>query len=241
MQRRMHSERADARLGVPTASGDASKSQILPRPTRRAPINRIDTTGGISGPPQGSRGENGAILILALVYIFTVGLIVAALADWATNDLNNTAHFTSARSLQYALSSVTNTAIQSMRYSPIPSTTPPTGVATPAAATPGYCWTPASGYTYDGITPVIDGANVAVWCSTVEDLSKGATRVVTFSACLSTTSNSACATSPLLQAVVSYDDYPPGGGPLLTVQCTPAVNCGEGMTLQSWTWLTQSS
>jgi hypothetical protein len=180
-------------------------------------------------------------LILALVYIFTVGMIVAALASWATNDLNNTAHFTTVRSLQYALSSVTETAIQSMRYDPLPATTPPANTATPVATSPGYCWTPASGYTYDGLTPVIDGENVAVWCSTVENLAQGTTRVVTFSACMSSVTNTACAANPLLRVVVSYDDYPPGGGPLLTAQCAPTVNCGEGMTLQSWTWLEQSS
>jgi hypothetical protein len=179
---------------------------------------------------------------LALVYIFTVGLIVAALASWATNDLNNTAHFTTGRSLQYALSSVTETGIQSMRYNPIPTSTPTANTPTPALSAPGNCWTPAASANpagYDQLT--LDGENVTVWCSTVENLSQATTRVVTFSACLSSWSNTACAASPLLQVVVSYDDYPPGGGPLLTSQCTPTVNCGEGMTLLNWTWLTQTS
>jgi hypothetical protein len=189
------------------------------------------------GDRQNAHGEAGAILILALVYIFTVGLIVAALASWATDDLNNTAHFTTGRSLQYALSSVVETGIQSMRYNPLPATAPTPDVAT----VPGYCWTPEAGYLYDGLNPVIDGENVAVWCSTVENLSQATTRVVTFSACMSTVTSTNCVANPLLQVVVSYDDYPPGGGPLLTAQCTPTVNCGEGMTVQNWTWLTQSS
>lgn len=204
------------------------------------------TSEGVSGDAgaastrrHGSGSESGAILILALVYIFTVGLIVAALADWATNDLTNTAHFTTARSLQYALSSVTETAIQSIRYIPMPSTTPATGVATPPASSPGYCWTPATGFTDDELNPVIDGENVAVWCSTVENLPQAATRVVTFYACLNTTSNTACANAPLLEAVVAFDDYPPGGSPLLIAQCAASVNCGEGMTVENWTWATQ--
>jgi hypothetical protein len=207
------------------------------------------TSEGVSGvvgrastPRHGSRSESGAILILALVYIFTVGLIVAALADWATNDLTNTAHFTTARSLQYALSSVTDTAIQSIRYTPLPSTTPVTNVPTPPAGAPGYCWTPATGFTYDGLPPAdFAGENVAVWCSTVENLPQATTRVVTFSACLESVTASNCASSPLLQAVVAFDDYPPGGSPLLASQCTASVNCGEGMTLENWTWATQSS
>ena len=235
----MHSERASVRPGVPKVSKTTTTTPLAQHSVPRTSGEVGGVTDGARDARRGSRGESGAILILALVYIFTGGLIVAALADWATNDLNNTTHFTTARSLQYALSSVTNTAIQSVRYEPMPTTTPPTNVATPAVTSPGNCWTPASGHTYDDMT--IDLEQVTVWCSTVENLSEDTTRVVTFSACLSSTTNSACAQSPLLQAVVAYDDYPPGGGPLLTAQCAPTVNCGEGMTLENWTWLTQSS
>jgi hypothetical protein len=234
----MHSDRALVKLGTSVPIKTANSTSLSRGPD--SPVFDDARGASIAGRNncQDAHGEVGAILILALVYIFTVGLIVAALASWATNDLNNTTHFTTGRSLQYALSSVTETAIQSMRYNPIPTTTPPGNVATPV----GYCWTPTSGYSYDGLVPVIDGENVAVWCSTVENLSQGTTRVVTFSACMSTvTTGAACAATPLLQVVVSYDDYPPGGGPLLSSQCTPTVNCGEGMTLENWTWSTQSS
>lgn len=215
----------------------------LPGPNLRTSGNDRGASVSARSNQQETYGESGAILILALVYIFTIGLIVAALASWTTNDLNNTAHFTNARSLQYALSSVTNTAIQSMRYNPLPTTL--AQAQAQVATSPGFCWTPAGSSTYDGVTqvvggvtvPNIDGESVAVWCSTVENLAQGTTRVVTFSACMSSVTNTACAAKPLLQVVVSYDDYPPGGGPLLTAQCAPTVNCGEGMTLQNWTWL----
>ena len=39
----------------------------------------------------GSRDESGAVLILALVFLVTVSVIVGALTEWTTNDLQNNA------------------------------------------------------------------------------------------------------------------------------------------------------
>src|ERR1039458_7565614 len=240
----MHSERATVRPGVRKVSKGITTSRVSRPSNSRTSEGVSGVAGGASTPRHGSRSESGAILILALVYIFTLSLIVAALADWATNDLTNTTHFTTARSLQYALSSVTDTAIQSIRYTPWPSTSPPANTATPNVINPGpgNCWTPATG-SIDTLPPAdFAGESVAVWCSTVENLLQGTTtRVVTFYACWSPTSNTACATTPLLEAVVAFDDYPPGGSLPLATQCTASVNCGEGMKLENWTWATQSS
>jgi hypothetical protein len=198
--------------------------------------------------------ESGAVLILALVYIVAVGLIVTALATWATNDLNNTTKFSGVNTLQNAASGAVDVAIQSIRYHPLPSTTPTQKQATGA----GLCWTPqtgnvshlpfSSGLSTNPVTTTMD-----VWCNTYEVLSLSATRVVTFSACPNTTfgltsgssstlanaDGATCATSPLLQAVVSFDDYPSQGSSPLKVQCNllgSGVSCGEGMTLESWNW-----
>ena len=130
-----------------------------------------------------ARDETGAVLVLALVFLIAVGGIVGALANWATNDLNNTAKFTSARSLQYAATSVTQTAIQSMRYAPLLSTAQ--GLQTLNASPPSYCWGTggnSSLTTVEGTT----SENMTVWCSTVWTPTSGNTRVVTFSTCLST-------------------------------------------------------
>jgi hypothetical protein len=52
--------------------------------------------------------------------------------------------------------------------------------------------------------------------------------------------NATCATSPLLQAVVTFDDYPTTGNaqPMASV-CT--WSCGEGMTVNEWAWSPPSS
>ena len=188
--------------------------------------------------------------MLALVYIVAVSLMVGALAGWAMNDLHNTTKFHSASELHYAVSSATNTAIQSIRYSPFPST--PTTAQYAGQPTPlGNCWTPAVNPPSPASQILINNYTVAVWCSTVITLSQANTRTVTFYACLSTLTSSSspsdisaapglCQLNPSLTAVVAFDDYPSGGGLLLTTQCNLAPHfagqCGEGQTLLSWIW-----
>jgi hypothetical protein len=191
------------------------------------------------------RDEEGAILILALAFILVVSLIAIALSTWATNDLNNTTSFANVRALDYSATSVTQIAIQSIRFKPIPTTTPTKNVPTPVS----YCWDPtgtspspyASYYLFDNVT-------VAVWCSTVENNNLAMTRVVTFYSCPTTTAivtswtslslanaaGSTCAANPTLTATVNYDDYPANGGPPLVTQCT--ASCGLGVTLVRWVW-----
>jgi hypothetical protein len=184
------------------------------------------------------RSERGSSLILALIYIVSVSLIVGALADWAMNDLNNTTHFQNASSLDNAVSGATEIAIQSMRYYPqYPATQSPT-VAN--------CWTPPSGSYASDTT--INTDLVAVWCTTVENLKSPNTRIVTFIACpetaahvatapLATTAMGNCQSDPLLKAVVTFDDYPSGGGGLLSQTCSggPGI-CGFAATTNQWTW-----
>jgi hypothetical protein len=188
--------------------------------------------------------EAGAVLILALAYILAISLIVGAMADWAMNDLNNTKHFNSTSQLHIAVSSVTNLAIQNIRYTPDPSTptSNPTGL--------GTCWVPQPVGSPAFSQYLIDTYTVAVWCNTSTDFSSEMTRTVTFYACLSSLSSSSspsaistamtnCSNSPLLTAVVVFDDYPAQGAPGQTVQCNAPQGlgqCGEGMDLQSWIW-----
>ena len=233
---------------VVKGSGDQkmSRSEVVRHVARRAELRSIAGRQLLpaDGARSGRRDEQGAILVLALIYIFAVGLIVAALATWASNDLKNTAKFTSARATSYSATAAMNVAIQSMRYHSQLSGNVTQNVATPLS----YCWTPVGNPQVSQLTT--NGVTVAVWCSTVENLASAATRVVTFSACQSTlnasssagaisSAASACAASPLLQAVVTFDDYPPGGSAPLTTQCT--TWCGEGSTIDTWIWATSAT
>jgi len=193
------------------------------------------------------------VLLLALAYIIVVGVIVGALAYWATNDLKNTTTFFTASQQAYAANAATETAIQSIRTSPEPSI-PTSGLLLPKSTSyvtvtgtgpnangnpysPGECWTPSSGTT----SLITQPLSMTVWCSTSEELGQSAgvngTRVVTFYTCKSTVLTMAqCELAPLVKAVVAFDDYPFGGGAPLQNQCNivPVV-CGESDTEISWT------
>jgi hypothetical protein len=154
-------------------------------------------------------------------------LIVGALLSGITSGLGNSTNFKSARSLHYAATSATNVAIQSIRYTPLLSTN-----QTLNASPPGICW--GSGTTSE-LTGIDGVGGMAVWCSTKWTPTSAATRVVTFSTCLDTVGAAACAAKPLLQAVVTYDDYPPGISSPTSVQCF--TFCGTSMTVNNWVWL----
>jgi hypothetical protein len=158
-----------------------------------------------------------------LVGIIVVGALTSAL----TNDLSNSTAFKSVRSLQYAARSATNFAIQSIRYTPLLSTS-----QTLNASPPSYCW--GSG-PYSTFQPIDGVSGMTVWCSTAWNATSAQTRVVTFSTCLSSYTAAQCAQNPFLQAVVTFDDYPPGmiSAPT-TAECV--VYCGASMDVNSWLW-----
>jgi hypothetical protein len=177
--------------------------------------------------------EQGSVLILALVYIIAISLIVGALADWAMNDLNNTTHFQSASSLDYAASSAVQVGIQSIRYTP----------NFTSNATLGECWQPQSG-NVSQLT--VNGNQVAVWCQTSFTYNNyNFTRDVSFYACPSTLTSSSsaavvltagknCVNGPaLLYAEVAYGDYQPGDSFSSSICST---TCGYSATEENWTW-----
>jgi hypothetical protein len=191
--------------------------------------------------------EVGAVLILALVYIISISMVVGALADFAMNDLNNTTKFSAASTEHYAVTGVAQLAIQTIRYAPIPSNPTAAELGTPPTPSPlGECWVPTSGYV--SMSSAVDNDPVAVWCTTTINLASANTRIVTFYACpTSLTSSSTspqvsaaaarCVANPYLTTVVAFDDYPSGGAAPLAVQCNLGDGqCGEGSTLETWTW-----
>jgi len=173
----------------------------------------------VSSRSDPGRDEAGAVLVLALLFLAAVGGIVGSLASWATNDLNNTATFTSARTLQYAFNGATEVAIQNIRYTPL--------LATTDQGVPGSCWGTSSSLQ-------IDNQNIDVWCSTQWTPTSASTRVVTFDACPHGGTASACVANPSLEAVVTFDDYPTGSSPPNPAACV--AYCGTSMTVNSWVW-----
>ena len=82
------------RPGVRKVSKKTTTERVSRR-TGRSPASDLMRGSGVAASDRvgNARNESGAIIILALVYIVAVSLIVGALADWATNDLNNTTKF----------------------------------------------------------------------------------------------------------------------------------------------------
>ena len=185
----------------------------------RPRIRGVSAKGRATDSP---RDEQGAILVLALVFLIVVGGIVGVMANSVTSHLNDSVSFASARSLQYTATSAVNLAIQDIRYNPLMSNTL-------NASPPSYCWGPPSEVTLNATS------QVDVYCSTEWNPYSSTTRLVTISACLDTEGGaSVCAAKPLLQAVVAFDDYPTGVSTPSTAQCS--TYCGTGMTITSWLW-----
>lgn len=183
--------------------------------------------------------ERGAVLILALLFMVVIGMIVGGMASWTANSLTDTLAFNQNRSAQYALSSATQVAIQSIRYTPLLGTSSPPSTQTLNASPPSYCWG-SSGDPWGGSELTTQTDAVETFCSTVWQPMKAATRIVTISACLQSllpppSSNpspaAVCAQTPGLRTQVTFDDYSSSNP---TINPGPCVStCGTGMTINS--------
>jgi hypothetical protein len=181
--------------------------------------------------------ESGAVLILALMFLVVIALLVGGLASWTANGLRDTLTFQQERTSQYALTSTTQVAIQSIRYTPLLGAN-----QTVNASPPTYCWG-SSADSYGGTELTTQNTPVEVYCSTVWTPTSKFTRVVTISACLQSqlsplpvtppTPNPAsfCANNPGLQTVVTFDDYS-STNPIVN-QGACVTTCGNGMTINS--------
>ncbi|HEY6427070.1 MAG TPA: IPT/TIG domain-containing protein [Acidimicrobiales bacterium] len=197
---------------------------------------------------RGASDEQGAVLILALIFLVSVSLVVVALLTWTGASLTATGAFASERATETAATSAVNLAIQNSRY---PTNTSgwqaPTGLWSQMenASPPVACWPGGSTY-----TPPTGTQSVEVWCSMQWQPFTAQTRTITYSACVYSTGSTpptaaACAANPNLQAIETYDDYPPGVATPAPnpVQCyvyasvtSPGGYCGQSMTQISWQW-----
>jgi hypothetical protein len=176
------------------------------------------------------------VLVLALVFLVVIAMMVGGLASWTANNLSNTLTFQQERTAEYSLTSGTQVAIQSIRYTPLIGTN-----QTLNASPPTYCWGSGAD-SYGGTayppSPESNTVNVEVFCSTVWNPTSAATRVVTISACLQSvltgpTPAATCALNPGLQTVVTFDDYSPSNPNVNQGICV--TTCGYGMTINSST------
>ena len=164
------------------------------------------------------RGEGGASLILALVFLIVVSLIVISIAGLTSTDLRGSNIFASAQATTAAADGATEVAIQYSRYNFDGAT----------LNYPAIC----------GPSQSIDQQTLQAYCETQWHPFSASTRFVTVSTCLSlVTDPVSCALHPLAQAIVVIDDYPQSGNSSCvpgTTQTTPHATCGTEMVQNSW-------
>jgi hypothetical protein len=75
--------------------------------------------------------EQGAVLLLAVIFVIIISLVLVALVSLAGNDLKNTSNVITQQTLEYSATAATNMAIQNVQY------TDPTLQGGPVACLPG--------------------------------------------------------------------------------------------------------
>ncbi|MGD0255653.1 MAG: hypothetical protein ABSB99_08910 [Acidimicrobiales bacterium] len=160
-------------------------------------------------------GEDGASLILALVFMVVMSLLLLGLLELTGTALVNTYNLKSQRSLEYAADGAADIAVQNVRYSDNPYS------ASSTNCLPGS----VSSITLNGVSMSVDCTQQAY------DPLSGLTREVNFYACTSALCTSSNA---VLQAEVTFEDYSSDN---TTYHCSPTTGlstCGTGMLIDSW-------
>ena len=164
------------------------------------------------GSGRAQRDEQGAVLILAMIFVLVTSLAVSALLSLGGGSLLDTAQFRTLRATDYAADGATDAAVQAVRYS-----SDAYNVGGPSSCLP------------DALSSIpISGVAISVDC--IGTLSKSdQTRVVDFFACLST---GCSASNAILQAQVTFDDYSTTDS--YTCNTSATTTCGTGMEINSW-------
>jgi hypothetical protein len=188
-----------------------------------------------TGTPR-TRDDRGSALILALAFVFAVGLLILALASLTSNSMLSTSNARAQRTSLNDAETATMTAMQYLRshYG---------GAVYDGGVTQQSCLPPNA--TLPASDPRVQGqvSTVSLWCVANANPTSAATRVVDFYACRANTPFPACtgsgATNLLLHVQVSYDDFPASGVPT----CGPASSstCGTAMSVNTWDIATADS
>lgn len=172
-----------------------------------------------------SKSDTGASLILAMIFLIVVSLIVISISSLTAADLHFTQSFSMAQSETAAADGAATVALQTAQGK--------FDAATLNAPIPVACVTPGPGKT-------IDGVSMVSWCSTWWNPMDAATRLVTISTCLASTTAQDCAMNPFLQVQATFDDYPASGN---SSACLPSgvnnTTCGASMHVNWWTFAPQ--
>jgi Tfp pilus assembly protein PilV len=167
-------------------------------------------------------GEEGATLLLALIFVLLVSVIMLAIVNLSGTNILNTTNLQNERTLEYSAEGGVQASIQAVRY------------LTPTATTTYCSHTPA----YQPPAP-INGA--VVYCQVGTPVYA---RSLTFEACLPTTTVTACVnnlnSADILRASVFFNDISAGcSGPIGTGCYNPigpvaGSTSGTSVTVERW-------
>jgi Tfp pilus assembly protein PilX len=160
-----------------------------------------------------TRAEDGAVLVLALVFMIVIALVLLGLVTLSGNDLLNTSNLLNQQSLEYRSSGAMRVAIQTVQY---------TNTSFPKLSS---CFSSATGVQVGQNSPP-----VYVDCMTVPHsqlpANTGVSREINFYAC-GTSSTSCSSTNYTVWATVDFVDGP--------TCATGAIGaCGITQSIKSW-------
>ena len=178
-------------------------------------------------PRTGKRDERGASLVLAIVFVFAVGLALVAIGDFATSALRNTADLQSLRSNEANAEAATTVALRYVQTS--------------------YTASIYSGGTPPSCLPSSASLPYAVYCTQSDTPPNGYSRIVDFYACPSGTSEGSCVptgsvpkpSALFLHAQAAYSDWNFAGQNSCSTAST--ATCGAGVTIEKWDVLRSDS
>jgi hypothetical protein len=181
--------------------------------------------------PLHQRGEDdrGAALLMALAFMVALGIVISAVATFATGAFTTSINLGQQRSLEANAESAATIAISNERYQ--------FDHSIPLAGASPYNCMPAGHQIYPAVTGT--AGRMTVFCDIVAQSQGSAnSRELEFTACPVSTS----ATSPPgtcsqveLYALVAYDDVPPNApGSADSCGRTTPNTCGIAMTVLTW-------
>ena len=158
------------------------------------------------------RDENGASLVLAIIFVFAVGLALVAIGGLATSSLRNTSNLQQLRSSEASAETATTVAIRFVQST----STYPVAMAS--------------------CLPVASVDSTWVYCMKSSTAPPpGYSRLVDFYTCPSGTPPGSCVvgnSALILHAQVAYSDSNFSGAN--NCSSTLVSTCGSGIALQSW-------
>ncbi len=156
------------------------------------------------------RDEQGATLVLALVFMIIIALVLVPLVTLSGNGLQNTTNLLQEQSLEYRSNGAVEVAIQTVRY-------------TDVTYSGGSCFASGSPTVQIG-QPGPSNPPVYVNCATGASSDSGVTREINVYACGSTNCS---ASNYTVWATVDFQDGP-------TCSPTSIGACGQTESIKSW-------